>query len=139
MKTILYDIFLHPPADNYITSQLEKGKQNTTCSTLHKHSMGVSPKFAFATLLLMATGCKQGEAPPSTSDHVSTSSRSIHKRLCQVAAEYDIATRTTALTFNFGHNYQYLAPAFMAELKRIQSIPWPIIINDQEQSLLHSR
>ena len=139
MKTILYDIFLQPLADNYITSQLEKGKQNTTGSVLHKHSMGVTPKFAFATLLLTATGNRQGESPPSAPDQISRNSRNIHKRLCQVAADYDIPTRNTALTFNFGHNYQYLAPAFMAELKRIQSIPWPIIINEQEQSLTNSR
>ena len=139
MKTILYDIFLQPLADNYITCQLEKGKQYTTGTVLHKHSMGVTPKFAFATLLLNAAANKQGVSPPSALDQISRNSRYIHKRLCQVAAEYDLSTRTAALTFNYCHNYQYLTPAFMAELKRIHSIPWPIIIDEQAQSPIHSR
>ena len=87
----------------------------------------------------MAIAPRQGEAPPRISYHINISSNSIHKRLCQVAAEYDIATRTTALTFNFGHSYQHLVPAILAELKRIQSIPWPIINNEPEQTLVHSR
>ena len=139
MHAILYDIFLHPPADNYITPLLEQGKQNTSGITLHKHSMGVSPKFAFGTLLLMATAPNQGESPSRLSGHINICSNSIHKRLCQVAAEYDIATRSIALNFNFGHSYQHLAPAILAELKHIQSIPWPVIIDEPErQTQLHS-
>ncbi len=139
MYAILYDVFLHPPADNYITPLLQQGKQNTSGSPLHKHSMGVSPKFAFGTLLLMAIAPKQGEAPPSLSDHINIRSNSILKRLCQVVAEYDIATRTIALNFNFGRSYQHLVPAILAELKHIQSIPWPIIIDEPEQTLFRSR
>ncbi len=139
MYAILYDTFLHPPADNYITPLLEHGKQNTSGVTLHKHSMGVSPKFAFGTLLLMAAAPNLGKSPPSLPDHINIRSNSIHKRLCQVAAEYDIATRTIALNFNFGHSYQHLVPAILAELKHIQAIPWPIIIDEPEQTLFRSR
>ena len=140
MLAILYDIFLHPPAYNYITPLLEQGKQNASGIALHKHSMGVSPRFAFGSLLLMATSPNQGGPPPRLPDHINSRSNSIHKRLCQVAAEYDPATRSIAFSFNFGHSYHNLVPAILAELKHIQAIPWPMIIDEPErQTLLQSR
>ena len=129
---ILYDIFMHPLDDIYITRQLERGKQNLAGTELHKHSMGVSPKFAFATLLLNAAAHEQEASPQRALGRISRNSRHIHKRLCQITAEYDISTRAAALKFNYGHSYQHLTPAFMEELKRIHSIPWPIILHEQE-------
>ena len=134
MCAVFHDIFLHPPADNYITPLLQQGKQNISGGPLHKHSMGVTPRFAFGTLLLMAMAPKQNEAPPGLPDHINLRSNSILKRLRQVVTEYDIATRTIALSFNFGRSYQRLAPAILAELKHIQFIPWPIILDEPEQT-----
>ena len=131
VRTILYDIFLEPLDDTYISRQLEKGKQYLAGTTQHKHSMGVSPKYAFATLLLNAAANKQEAPPQETNGQISKYSIHIHKRLCQITAEFDITTRSAALTFNYGHCYQHLTPALIEELKRIHSIPWPIILNDQ--------
>ena len=93
--------------------------------------MGVSPKFAFATLLLNAAAYEQEASPQRALGQISRNSRHIHKRLCQITAEDDITTRNAALTFNYGHCYQHLTPAFIEELKRLHSIPWPIILVEQ--------
>ena len=61
----------------------------------------------------------------------STTGQSEQKEETGETAEFDITTRSAALTFNYGHCYQHLTPALIEELKRIHSIPWPIILNDQ--------
>ena len=140
MHAIFYDIFLLPAAHNYITPLLEQGKQHASSVALHKHSMGVSPKYAFGSLLLMGSSPNQGGSPPRLPGPISSSHNSIHKRLRQVASEYDLATRSIALNFNFGHSYHTLVPAIMAELKHIQAIPWPMVIDEPEgQTLLQCR
>ncbi len=40
VRSILYDIFMEPLDDIYISRQLEKGKQHLTGTMQHKHSMG---------------------------------------------------------------------------------------------------
>ena len=134
MSAIFHDIFLHPPADNYITPLLQQGRQNNSGGPPHKHSMGVTPRFAFGTLLLKAVAPKQSEAPPGLPYYIISRSNNILHRLRQVVTEYDTATTTIALSFNFGRSYQRLTPAFLAELKHIHRIPWPIIIDEPAQT-----
>ena len=132
VRTILYDIFMEPLDDIYISRQLEKGKQHLTGTKQHKHSMGVSPRYAFATLLLNAAANEQREPLQRINGQFSKQSMHIHKRLCQITAEYELTTRSAALTFNYGHCYRQLTPAIIEELKRLRSIPWIIMLNDQE-------
>ena len=132
VRTILYDIFMEPLDDIYISRQLEKGQQHLAGTKQHKHSMGVSPRYAFATLLLKAAANEHEEPLQRINGQISKHSIHIHKRLRQITAEFDITTRTAALTFNYGHCYQHLTPSIIEELKRHRSIPWPIILNDQE-------
>ena len=129
---MLYDIFMEPMDDFYISRQLEKGKQHITGTKQHKHSIGVSPKYAFATLLLNAASQAEQEPPQPTYGLMCSRSKHIHKRLLRITAEYELTTRSAALTFNFGHCYRHITPAILSELKRVRSIPWTIILNDLE-------
>ena len=129
---MLYDIFMEPLDDIYISRQLEKGKQHLTGTKQHKHNIGVSPKYAFATLLLNAASQAKQEPLQPTYGLMSNQSKHIHKRLLQITAEYELTTRSAALTFNYGHCYRHITPAIVEELKRVRSIPWTIKLDDQE-------
>ena len=124
-------VFMEPLNDIDISRQLEEGKQHLTGTKQHKHSMRVSPRYAFAALLLNAAAKKQREPPQQINGQISKHSIHIHKRLCQITAEFEITTRTAALTFNYWHCYQQLTPAIIEVLKRLHSLPWAIILNDQ--------
>ena len=132
IKTILYDIFMEPLDDIYISRQLEKGKQHLTGTKQHKHSIGVSPKYAFATLLLNAASQAEQEPLQPTHGLMSNRSKHIHKRLLHITEDYELTTRSAALTFNFGHCYRHITPAIVEELKRVRSIPWTIKLDDQD-------
>ena len=132
IRTLLYDIFTEALNDIYISRQLEKGKQHITGTKQHKHSIGVSPKYAFATLLLNAASQAKQEPLQPTYGLMSNQSKHIHKRLLQITAEYELTTRSAALTFNYGHCYRHITPAIVEELKRVRSIPWTIKLDDQE-------
>ena len=132
IRTLLYDIFMEALEDIYISSQLEKGKLHITGTRQHKHSIGVSPKYAFATLLLNAASqTEQGTLQP-TPGLMSNRSKHIHKRLLHITEDYELTTRSAALTFNFGHCYRHITPAIVEELKRVRSIPWTIKLDGQE-------
>ena len=136
MRSLMYDIFLTTTEDSYIIKQLEKGKRRTTTTGQHKHSNGVSPKYAFMTLLLQAAICtnteqyQQGLHPirdlQLTQGRIDPHSLHIHNRLTQIIEDYELSTRSTALTFNYGHDYQHINRTAMEDLKRIRSLPWVI-------------
>ena len=92
----------------------------------------MSPRYAFATLLLNAAANEQQEPLHRTNGLFSNQSKHIHKRLLQITAEYELTTRSAALTFNYGHCYRRITPAIIEELKRVRSIPWIIKLDDQE-------
>ena len=140
MRMLLYDIFMVTMGDNYITRQLEKGKLHTKFPIQHKHSNGVPPKYAFATLLLQAAihsnaaqlqlGLHPIHDLQLTHGRMSYHSSHIHNRLIQITEDYELPTRTTALLFNFGQNYRHITQAIVEELKRVRSLPWPIKLED---------
>ncbi len=131
MRTLLYDIFMEAMGDNYISSQLEKGKLHIAGTRQHKHSTGVPPKYAFATLLLNAASQSEQEPLP-TYGRMSNHSKHIHKRLLHITEDYEITTRSAALIFNFGQCYRHITPTIVEELKRVRSIPWPIKLEAQD-------
>ncbi len=130
MRVLLYDIFMEAMADNYISCQLERGKLHIAGTRQHKHSIGVPPKYAFATLLLNAAS-QSGQEPQPTHGRMSNHSKHIHKRLLHITEDYEIATRSTALIYNFGQCYRHITPTIIEELKRVRAIPWPIILGEQ--------
>ena len=140
MKSIMYDIFLTTTEDSYISHQLEKGKQRTTSTGQHKHSNGVSPKYAFMTLLLQAAihtntvQYQQGLHPirdlQLTQGRMDHHSIHIHNRLIQIIEDYEQSTRSTALAFSYGHDYQHINRTAMEDLKRIRSLPWIIRLDE---------
>ncbi len=140
MRMLLYDIFMVTMGDNYITRQLEKGKLHTKFPIQHKHSNGVPPKYAFATLLLQAAihsntaqlqlGLHPIHDLQLTHGRMGYHSTHIHNRLLHIAEDYELPTRTTALLFNFGQDYRHITQAIVEELKRVRSLPWPIKLED---------
>ena len=119
---------------------LAQGKTQSKKITLHKHSIGVSPIFAFGSLLLLAAPQFQRGLTACTTTNSVTNSQSILQRLCQVARDYYIATQSLALSFRFGLNLQSLSPAALAEIKHLQAIPWPLSLDEPEEpSLLQLR
>ena len=140
MQAIFYDIFLLPVANNFISHLLAQGKLQATRITLHKHSQGVSPRFAFGSLLLLATTHIQRGSASCFKDNLDPNSKSLLQRLRQVTTNYDRATQSLALTFKFGHRFHSLEPAVIAEIKQTEAIPWPLIIDEpEEQTLLQCR
>ena len=140
LQAIIYDIFLLPVTHNFIPHLMVQGKLQATKIALHKHSLGVSPRFAFGTLLLLATTHNQGGPATSFPGHLDSYSKSLLQRLRQVASEYDRATQSLALTHKFGHRYHSLEPAMIAEIKQTGAIPWPMLIGEpEEHTLLQSR
>ena len=141
MRTLMYDIFMTATGDNYITHQLEKGKQRIYPSQ-HKHSNGVTPKYAFMTLLLQAAihtntvQYQQGLHPirdlQLTQGRMDHHSIHIHNRLIQIVEDYEQSTRTAALSFNFGQDYQHINQAALEELKRVRSLPWTIKLDEPD-------
>ena len=141
MRMLLYDIFMEAMEDNYISRQLEKGKLHITDPRQHKHSIGVPPKYAFATLQLQAAlqscsaqlqlGLHPFHDLQLTHGRMSYHSSHIHNRLIQITEDYELPTRTTALLFNFGQSYRHITPAIVEELKRVRSLPWPIKLEAQ--------
>ena len=140
MKSIMYDIFLTTTEDSYISHQLEKGKQRTTSTGQHKHSNGVSPRYAFMTLLIQAAihtntvQYQQGLHPicdlQLTQGRMDNHSIYIHNRLIQIIEDYEQSTRSTALAFSYGHDYQHINRTAMEDLKRIRSLPWIIRLDE---------
>ena len=140
LQSILYDIFLLPATHEIIPHLLKQGKLQATSIALHKHSIGVSPRFAFGSLLLLASSPNRGAPAPCIPGPIDHSSKSILRRLRQAESEYDRPTQTLALTHNFGHDYQTLDPAILAEIKQAQASPWPIILDETgAPSLLNCR
>ena len=143
MGTLMYDIFMTATGDNYITHQLEKGKQRIISPSQHKHSNGVTPKYAFMTLLLQAAihtntvQYQQGLHPirdlQLTQGRMDHHSIHIHNRLIQIVEDYEQSTRSTALSFNFGQDYQHINQTAMEELKRVRSLPWTVRLDDPGQ------
>ena len=141
MRTLMYDIFMTATGDNYITHQLEKGKQRIYPSQ-HKHSNGVTPKYAFMTLLLQAAihtntvqyqhGLHPVHDLQLTQGRMDHHSIHIHNRLIQIVEDYEQSTRTAALSFNFGQDYQYINQAALEELKRVRSLPWTIKLDEPD-------
>ncbi len=133
-------MFMEALDDIYISRQLEKGKLHTEYPSQHKHSIGVPPKYAFATLLLQAAihsnaaqlqlGLHPIHDLQLTHGRMSYHSSHIHNRLIQITEDYELPTRTTALLFNFGQDYRHITPAIVEELKRVRSLPWPIKLED---------
>ena len=136
MQAIFYDIFLLPVADNFISHLIAQGKLQATRITLHKHSQGVSPRFAFGSLLLLATTHNQRGSAICFTGNLDPNSKSLLQRLRQVATAYDQATQSLALTFKFGHRFHSLEPAVIAEIKQTEAIPWPLIIDEPEEHTL---
>ena len=140
MQAILYDIFLLPNASNLIPNLLAQGKLQATKITLHKHSLGVSPIFAFGSLLLLATTHIQWSLATCFTGNLDLNSKDILQRLRQVVKDYDRATQSLALTFKFGLRFHALTSAALAEIKQIGANPWPLIIDEPEEpNLLQCR
>ena len=90
--------------------------------------MGASPIFTFGTLLLLASPMyNRVKGLPNSISH-DLNSRGVLKRLSHVASYYDYASQRMALTFGYGHNYQALIPAMLAEIKMMESCPWPVLL-----------
>ena len=136
MQAILYDIFLLPNASNLIPNLLTQGKLQATKITLHKHSLGVSPIFAFGSLLLLAATHIQWNLATCFTGNLDLNSKNILQRLCQVARDYDRATQSLALAFKFGLRFHALTSAALAEIKQIGTIPWPLIVDEPEEPKL---
>ena len=128
VRAILYDIFLLPSSHHLISALLKQGSLQASKIKFHKHSIGATPILAFGSLLLLATAQNNWVTDFPNRNSLDLKSRGVLQRLCHVARYYDRASQRLALTFGYGHSYQALVPAVLAEIKMMGGGPWPVIL-----------
>ena len=129
LQAILYDIFLLPANGQFILELMRQGKRHAQKVKFHKHSLGAPPIYAFGILLLLAAGKNNWVIDSANTEALDLNSKGVLNRLCHAARYYDHGTHKLALTFRFGHDYQQLIPAVLAEIKKLQGCPWPVVLH----------